>query len=96
MMTSWHGNIYHITGPLCGDPLQTPLMRSFGVFFVVSVNKLTENSRVVGDLRRLNTNINGLMHDSSISIANALEILQSLTKPSIWSRRDALGISATA
>ena len=31
-----------------------------------------------------NCDINGLVHDCSISIANALEILQSYTKPLTW------------
>ena len=41
--TSWHGNVSRITGSLCGGipPVKKgPLMRSFGVFFDVFLNKL--------------------------------------------------------
>ena len=41
MMTSWNGNIFHVTGHMCGEftgppvnsPPQRPVMRSFDVFF---------------------------------------------------------------
>ena len=46
MMTSSNGNIFRITGPLCGEftgpgefPTQRPVMRSFDVFFDMRLNK---------------------------------------------------------
>ena len=40
------------------------------------------------DILNLSLYLNGLMQDCSISIANALEILQSCSKPSISSNLD--------
>ena len=46
MMTSWNGNIYRVTGHLCGDftgpgefPAQRPVTRIFEVFFDLRLNK---------------------------------------------------------
>ena len=46
MMTSSNGNIFRVTGPLCGEftgpggfPAQRPVTRSFDVFFDLSPNK---------------------------------------------------------
>ena len=46
MMTSWNGNIFRVTGPLCGEftgpgefPTQRPVTRSFDVFFDLCLNK---------------------------------------------------------
>ena len=46
MMTLSNGNIFHVTGPLCGEftdpgefPTQRPVTRSFDVFFVLRLNK---------------------------------------------------------
>ena len=51
-MKLWHGNIIRITGSLGGDSHQKGrLVWSFGVFFVVSLNKLL-SSRVEDDFRR--------------------------------------------
>ena len=45
-MTSSNGNIFRVTGPLCGEftgpgefPAQRPVMRSFDVFFDLRLNK---------------------------------------------------------
>ena len=45
-MTSWNGNIFCVTGPLCGEftgpgefPTQRPVTRSFDVFFDLRLNK---------------------------------------------------------
>ena len=45
-MTSSNGNIFRVTGPLCGDftgpgefPTQRPVTRSFDVFFDLRLNK---------------------------------------------------------
>ena len=47
MMTSSNGNIFHVTGHLCGEftgprwiPAQRPVTRDFDVFFVLRPNKL--------------------------------------------------------
>ena len=53
MMTSSNGNIFRVTGPLCGEftgpgefPSQRPVMRSFDVFFDLHLNKrLSKESR---------------------------------------------------
>ena len=46
MMTSSNGNIFRVTGPLCGEftgprwiPVQRPVTRSFDVFFDLRLNK---------------------------------------------------------
>ena len=46
MMTSWNGNIFHVTGHLCGEftgpgefPAQRPVTRSFDVFFDLHLNR---------------------------------------------------------
>ena len=46
MMTSSNGNIFRVTGPLCGEftgpgefPTQRPVTRSFDVFFDLCLNK---------------------------------------------------------
>ena len=46
MMMSSNGNIFHVTGPLCGEftgpgefPTQRPVTRSFDVFFDLRLNK---------------------------------------------------------
>ena len=53
MKTSSNGNIFRVTGPLCGEftghgefPAQRPVTRSFDVFFDLSLNKrLCKQSR---------------------------------------------------
>ena len=53
MMTSSNGNIFHVTGPLCGEftgpgefPTQRPVTRSFDVFFDVRlIKRLSKHSR---------------------------------------------------
>ena len=59
MMTSSNGNIFRVTGPLCGEftgpgefPTQRPVMRSFDVFFDLRLNNDWVNNREAGDLRR--------------------------------------------
>ena len=42
MMMSSDGNIFRVTGPLCGEftgPTQRPVTRSFDVFFDLRLNK---------------------------------------------------------
>ena len=53
MMTSSNGNIFHVTGPLCGEctdpgefPAQRPVTRSIDIFFHLRLNKrLSKQSR---------------------------------------------------
>ena len=59
MMTSSNGNIFRVTGPLCGNspvtgefPSQRPVTRSFDVFFDLRLNKDWVNNREAGDLWR--------------------------------------------
>ena len=58
-MTSSNGNIFRVTGPLCGEftgpgefPAQRPVTRSFDVFFDLRLNKRLSKQREAGDLRR--------------------------------------------
>ena len=39
VMMPWHENTFHMTGPLWGETLW-PVMRDFGVLFVISLNKV--------------------------------------------------------
>ena len=57
MMTSSNGNIFRVTGPLCGEftgrgelPAQRLVTRSFDIFFDLCLNKRL--SKQPGDLRR--------------------------------------------
>ena len=57
MMTSSNGNIFRVTGHLCGEftgpgefPTQKPVTRSFDVFFDLCLNKRLNNNREAGDL----------------------------------------------
>ena len=59
MMTSSNGNIFRVTGPLCGEftgpgefPTQRPVTRSFDVFFDLGLNKRLIKNHEAGDLRR--------------------------------------------
>ena len=58
MMTSSNGNIFRITGHLCGEftgefPTQRPVTQSFDVFFDLRLNKrFSHNNGEAGDLRR--------------------------------------------
>ena len=60
MMTSLNGNIFRVTGHLCGEftgpvefPAQRPVTRSFdGFFFICFWINGWENNREAGDLRR--------------------------------------------
>ena len=61
MMTSSNGNIFRVTGHLCGEitgprriPAQRPLTRSFDVFFDLRLKKrlCKQSYHEAGDLRR--------------------------------------------
>ena len=56
-----------------------PVMQRFDV----GLNKFLNNIQVFGDFRCHETHVDGLVQDCSNSIAIALELLQSCTKPSI-------------
>ena len=50
MITSSNGNIFRVTGPLCGEftgefPSQRPVTRSFDVFFDLCRNKRLRHHR---------------------------------------------------
>ena len=58
-MTSSNGNIFRVTGPLCGEftgpgefPTQRPVTQSFDVFFNLRVNNGWVNNCEADDLRR--------------------------------------------
>ena len=58
-MTSSNGNIFRVTGPLCGEftgpgefRAQRPVTRSFDVFFDLRLNNGWVNNGEAGDLRR--------------------------------------------
>ena len=58
-MMSSNGNIFRVTGPLCGEftgpgefPTQRPVTRSFDVYFDLRLNKRLSKHREAGDLRR--------------------------------------------
>ena len=101
MMTSSNGSIFRVTGPLCGEftgpgefPAQTPVTRSFDVFFDLRLNKqLSKQPRVWwfetlpwSLWRQCNEilDIKSLMQDRSNSNALAVELLQSCTEPLIY------------
>ena len=57
MMTSSNGNIFRVTGPLCGEftgelPAQRPVTRRSNVFFDMHLNKRLSKQPWAGDLRR--------------------------------------------
>ena len=59
MTTSPNGNIFRVTGPLCGNspvtgefPSERPVTRSFDVFFDLRLINYWVNNREAGDLRR--------------------------------------------
>ena len=59
IMSLSNGNIFHVTGPLCGNspvtgefPIQRPVTRSFDVFFELRLNKWLSKQSWAGDLRR--------------------------------------------
>ena len=59
MMTSSNGNIFRVTGPLCGEftdpgefPTQRPVTLSFEVFFDLCLNKRLSKQPEAGDMGR--------------------------------------------
>ena len=68
MMASSNGNIFRVTGPLCGEfigpselPAQRPVTQSFDVFFDLCLNNGWINNRDVGDLRRHRTHYDAIV-----------------------------------
>ena len=77
MMTSSNGNIFRLTGPLCGEftgasefSTQRPVTRSFDVFFDLRLNKRLSNNREAGDLRRRRCHYDVIVMPSSQSTAS--------------------------
>ena len=70
MMKTWHGNIFHITGPLWGESpwLQRPVMQSFDVFFDVRQNKLLNNQWICQLFEMLWHSCNALSCHNQFSI----------------------------
>ena len=59
MMASSNGNIFCVTGPLCGEfpvtgefPAQRPVTQSFDIFFDLRLKKQLSKNREAGDLKR--------------------------------------------
>ena len=57
MMTSSNGNMFHVTGHVCGEftgefSTQRPVTLSFNVFFDLRLNNGWINNGEAGDLRR--------------------------------------------
>ena len=82
MVSSCHGKVFHITYPLFWEFPKGLLMQSFGDFYVISLDKLVELSVTWDAMEIMLYHIDGLVQDCGISVANALDILQSCTKPS--------------
>ena len=86
MMTSSNGNIFRVTGPLCGEltgpgefPTQRPVTRSFDVFFDLRLNKWLMNNREAGDLTRYRGHYDvNVMAESSSDFIDAV--------PSVWTK----------
>ena len=60
MMTSSNGNIFRVTGPLCGTgefPAQRPVTRSFDVYFDLRLNKRLSNARFTPNHDQLRTDL---------------------------------------
>ena len=71
-MTSSNGNIFRVTGPLCGEltghrwipHTQRPVTRSFDIFFDLRLKKNWVNIREAGDLRRHHTHYDIIVSDT--------------------------------
>ena len=57
-MAPWNGNIFRVTGPLCGEftgpgefPTQRPVTGSFDVFFDLRLNKRLSSEAVLDHAR---------------------------------------------
>ena len=84
MMTSSNGNIFRVTGPLCGEftgpgefPIQRPVMRSFNVSLICVWINGWVNNREAGDLRRYRAH-----YDASVMTATQWPLPQCLSRPS--------------
>ena len=96
MMTSSNENFCRVTGPLCCTGhrwiprTQRPVARSFDVFFDLRLNKrLSKQSwgwwfHIPSCSLWCHSNVDGFVQDCINSIAKAMELLLSCTKPSIY------------
>ena len=94
MMTSSNGNIFRVTGPLCGEftgpgefPTQKPVTRSFDVFFDLRLNKRLSKQPWGWWFETLSCPVwrHGNVTDCIISLAqNALICLLSLLCETHW------------
>ena len=83
-MTSSNGNIFHVTGHLCGNspvprefPTQRPVTRRFDVYFDLRPNKRLSNNREAGDLRRYRAHYDVIVMESLDHFeSNVLQPLQ--------------------
>ena len=97
MMTSSNGNIFRVTGPLCGNslvtgefPAQRPETWSFDVFFDLQRNKRLNKQCEAGDLRhyRAHYDVIVMCHFSltmTTGIANKVNVTRSCHKL-IWQK----------
>ena len=68
MMTSSNGNIFRVTGPLCGEfPTQRPVTRSFDFSLIYAWIHGWVNNREAGDVRRHRAHYDVIVMDVEIS-----------------------------
>ena len=73
-MASSNGNIFRVTGHLCGEftgpgefPTQRPVTRSFDVFFDLRLNKRLRNNREAGDSRHYRAHYDVIVMSSNVT-----------------------------
>ena len=77
MMTSSNGNIFRVTGPLCGEftgprwiPTQRPVTRNFDVFLYLAWINGWVNIREAGDLRRHHAHYDAIVLNTDTLLEN--------------------------
>ena len=97
MMTSSNGNIFRVTGPLCGEftghgefHAQRPVTQSFDVFFDLRLNKRLDwvNNREAGDLRRYRAH-----YDVIVMFLVWATVMESLFLTIQWRHNERDGVS---
>ena len=92
MMKSWHGDIFHITGPLWGESSSHQWIphskgrkcRSLMFSLVLAWTCSWKKNWVASGLICHNTHIDGLVQERCNSSVLAMELHRSCAKPSIW------------